>query len=134
MVQELLKANIDLHCLRDCTRGGVATTLVEIADVAQLSVEINEAAIPVNEAVRGACEILGLDPLYVANEGRFIAFVPPAQADRTVTILRAHPAGSESVVIGKVASKPPGQVSLKSIIGAQRIVHMLAGEQLPRIC
>ena len=134
MVQELLEAGIDIHCLRDCTRGGVATTLVEIAQSAQLSIGINETAIPVSEAVRGACEILGFDPLYVANEGRFLAIVPSDQAERTVSLLRGHPAGAEAGIIGEVRSKPLGQVLLKSIIGVQRIVQMLSGEQLPRIC
>ena len=134
MVQELLEAGVELHCLRDCTRGGMATSLVEIAEAAQLSIKIDEAAIPVNEAVRGACEILGLDPMYVANEGRFVAFVPATDADRIVELVRGHRDGRQACVIGTVAAKPPGQVILKSAIGVQRAVHMLTGEQLPRIC
>lgn len=134
MVQDLLDAGIDLHCLRDCTRGGLATTLIEIAEVCQLSIEIDEAAIPVEEAVRGACEVLGLDPLYVANEGRFIAFVPADHAESTVEHMRQHPAGRQACIIGTVARQPSGQVTLKGLIGMRRIVTMLAGEQLPRIC
>ena len=134
MVLELLEAGIDLHCMRDCTRGGVATTLVEIAQTAQVTIEIDEAAIPVDEAVCGACEILGLDPLYVANEGRFLAFVPPDQADRVISIMRKHQAARQANIIGSVLGGSRGQVYAKSVIGVQRVIGMLAGEQLPRIC
>ncbi len=134
LVLELLAADIDLHCLRDCTRGGVATTLVEIAGTAKLPIEIDEAAIPVTEAVRGACEIFGLDPLYVANEGRFLAFVPAAEADRALAIMRRHPLGQDASLIGVVGEGTQGFVTLKSLIGVRRVVDMLSGEQLPRIC
>lgn len=128
-VLEMLDANISIHCLRDLTRGGLASGLVEIATSAKLHIHIDESSIPVNENVRGACEILGLDPMYVANEGRFIAFVPPSDVERALNIL-----GSESRVIGRVETGSPGLVSMRSLIGANRIVDMLSGEQLPRIC
>ena len=128
-VLAMLDANISIHCLRDLTRGGLASGLVEIATSANLHIHIHERDIPVNENVRGACEILGLDPMYVANEGRFIAFVPPSDVERALSIL-----GSESRVIGRVENGSPGLVSMRSLIGANRIVDMLSGEQLPRIC
>lgn len=128
-VLALIDAGIEVHCLRDLTRGGLASGLVEIAEASKLHIHINETAIPVQEDVRGACEILGLDPLYVANEGRFIAFVPAADADRTLTLL-----GPESRIIGHVENDLPGLVSIRSTIGAKRIVDMLSGDQLPRIC
>lgn len=128
-VQELLDAGIDIHCLRDLTRGGLATTLVEIARAACMRIHIEETSIPVCENVRAACEILGLDPLYVANEGRFIAIVPQDAVRRTLTIL-----GSDARCIGGVAENERGILTLKGAIGATRILEMLSGEQLPRIC
>jgi len=128
-VQALLNAGIPIHCLRDLTRGGLASALVEIAQGARLHIHIDEAAIPVCEDVRGACEILGLDPLYVANEGRFIAFVDPQRASETVALL-----GGSAREIGAVTAQDDGLVTLKSAIGATRILDMLSGEQLPRIC
>lgn len=137
-VEALFAAGVDVHCLRDCTRGGVATTLVELARAARVQVEIEERAIAVEEPVRGACELLGLDPLYVANEGRFIAFVPGAAAERALAALRAHPVSAGAAVIGRVEAASPeapgGEVRMKSLIGAWRILDMLSGEQLPRIC
>jgi len=133
-VLKLLDAGIAVHCLRDATRGGLATSLVEIAQAARLHIEIEERAIPVREDVRGACEILGLDPLYVANEGRFVAFVAPQDADRALDILRADPVSAGAVRIGQVAAHTSGVVTLRSAIGASRLVDMLSGEQLPRIC
>jgi hydrogenase expression/formation protein HypE len=99
-----------------------------------VQVHIREAAVPVGEEVRGACEILGFDPLYVANEGRFVCFTPEADAGRALRILRSHPLGKEAASIGTVTQKAPGLVTLESRIGATRIVDMLSGEQLPRIC
>ena len=129
-VLSLIESGIRIHCLRDLTRGGLATTLVEITRSARLRIHIDEAAIPVNEDVRGACEILGLDPLYVANEGRFVAFVSPADTARTLELL-----GPESRSIGSVtAADDRGILTLRSTIGAVRILDMLSGEQLPRIC
>lgn len=128
-VLALLDAGIEIHCLRDLTRGGLATTLVEIARSARVRIHIDELAIPVCENVRGACEILGLDPLYVANEGRFIAVVPQEDVRRVLSVL-----GNAACCIGSVAASERGVVTLKSAIGATRVLEMLSGEQLPRIC
>ncbi len=134
LVGRLLEAGQVLHCLRDATRGGLASVLVEIAQAAGLAVRIRERAIPVREDVRGACELLGFDPLYVANEGRFAVFLPAAQADRALEIMRAHPLGAEAANIGEVLEGPAGLVTMTSAIGGSRVVDMLSGEQLPRIC
>ena len=134
MVTDLLSAGIAVHCLRDLTRGGLASALIEIAEAAKVQIHIREVAVPVGEEVRGACEILGFDPLYVANEGRFVSFVPSDQAERALSILRSHPIGKDAAIIGVVAEKPAGLVTIESQIGATRIVDMLSGEQLPRIC
>jgi hydrogenase expression/formation protein HypE len=134
LVFALLDSGIDVHCMRDLTRGGLASALVEIAEAADLHIHIEERAIPVREDVRGACEILGFDPLYVANEGRFGCFVPADQADRALAIMRAHPLGASAAAIGRVTEDQPGLVTMTSAIGAGRIVDMLSGEQLPRIC
>jgi len=135
LVHALLDNGIAVHCLRDLTRGGLASGLNEIAQAAGLGIEIDERAVPVQEEVRGACEILGFDPLYVANEGRFIAFVPEEQAARALEILRANPLGANAARIGAVAAASPHPVvTLKSQIGATRILDLLSGEQLPRIC
>ena len=133
-VAALLAAGLEIHCLRDLTRGGLSSALVEIAGSAKVSLRIQEAAVPVSEAVQGACELLGFDPLYVANEGRFVCFLPAAQAPHALEVLRAHPVSKESTAIGEVRETNPGQVTLTSRIGATRIVDMLSGEQLPRIC
>jgi hydrogenase expression/formation protein HypE len=134
LVQELLRARIEIHCLRDLTRGGLASALVEIAEAAGVNIDIEEVAIPVREDVQGACEILGLDPLYVANEGRMVAFVSPADAERALTCMRAHPLGTQARRMGKVTEDHPGVVTMESRIGAKRVIDMLSGEQLPRIC
>ena len=134
MVMALLDKGIEVHCLRDLTRGGLASALIEIAETARQHIHIEETVIPVRQDVRGACEILGLDPMYVANEGRFAAFVAAEDADRALAIMRAHAAGENAAVIGSVTDGAPGQVTLQSAIGASRIVDMLSGEQLPRIC
>jgi hydrogenase expression/formation protein HypE len=138
LVLELFDAGIEVRCLRDLTRGGLASALVEISEAARLDMQIEENAIPVREDVQGACEILGFDPLYVANEGRFVAFIAPSDADRALTILRAHRLGAGACAIGNVAMvndrSHPGLVTMKSKIGAIRIIDMLSGEQLPRIC
>ena len=133
-VLNLLDSGIEIHCLRDLTRGGLASAIIEIAETAAQHITIEEKAIPVREDVSGACEILGLDPLYVANEGRFIAFLPEADAARALSILQNHPQGQEAVIIGRVTHETPGIVTLQSRIGARRILDMLSGEQLPRIC
>ncbi len=128
-IMALLEADIDIHCLRDLTRGGLASALCEIADSANLHIHIEQESVPVTEDVRGACEILGLDPFYVANEGRFIAFVPPEDAPRTLAIL-----GANAKQIGSVQPDSDQRVTLRSPIGAIRILDMLSGDQLPRIC
>jgi len=116
------------------TRGGLAGALVEIAETGKVNLQIEEQAIPVKEEIQGACEILGLDPLYVANEGRFVCFVPEKQAQRALEIMRAHPIGAEAQQIGMVKMEGEGAVTLKTEIGTYRIIDMLSGEQLPRIC
>jgi hydrogenase expression/formation protein HypE len=133
-VAALLDAGIEIHCLRDLTRGGLASTLNEIAETARVRIEINETAVPVREAVRGACEILGLDPFYVANEGRFAAIVAPGDAERACAVLQKLEVCAEACVIGAVSAAERGTVALRSRIGASRIMDMLSGEQLPRIC
>jgi hydrogenase expression/formation protein HypE len=130
----LLKNNIEIHCLRDLTRGGLATALNEIALSSKTHIEIHESKIPVNEAVKGACEILGFDPLYVACEGRFIAFVPENQAQKALNIINNHQEEKNAAIIGQVVDNREALVSIKSIIGATRIIDMLTTEQLPRIC
>jgi hydrogenase expression/formation protein HypE len=134
LVSALLEGGIEVHCLRDLTRGGLAAALNEIASTAQVQVDIEERAVPVREEVRGACELLGLDPLYVANEGRLVAFVAAKDAERAVAIMRGHPQGGGACAVGKVLLDSPGRVTMKSAIGARRILDLLSGEQLPRIC
>jgi hydrogenase expression/formation protein HypE len=134
LVGAMIEAGIEIHCLRDLTRGGLASALVEIAAVARVKISIDEIAIPVREDVRGACEILGFDPLYLANEGRLIAFVPDREAERALSIMSSHPFGFGASVIGGVTDSQAPLVTLKSRIGATRIVDMFTGEQLPRIC
>ena len=124
----------DVHVLRDPTRGGVASAVNEIADSARVGIRLVEAAVPVLEDVRGACEILGLDPLYVANEGKLLAIVSRDRAQEALGVLRAHPLGHSAAIIGEVVDEHPGRVFMKSRIGGLRVVEMLSGEQLPRIC
>jgi len=133
-VEALLNAEIDIHCLRDLTRGGLATTLNEIASDRNVCIKLEEALIPVEETVQSACEILGLDPLYVANEGRFAVLVPAAQVDAALDALKKVPISQGSVCVGKVEESPGRTVVLESRIGGNRVVDMLSGEQLPRIC
>jgi len=130
----MLAAGIEVHCLRDCTRGGLTSVLNEIAESAKLTIHVEEKLIPVREDVQAACEILGLDPLQVACEGRFAAFVPPDQASEALEILNDAALGSGACQIGAVSAEPEPRVILKSRIGAQRILDMATGEQLPRIC
>ncbi|HEX9009788.1 MAG TPA: hydrogenase expression/formation protein HypE, partial [Holophagaceae bacterium] len=130
----LLEAGLDVHCLRDPTRGGLASVLNEIAAAAGVAIEAREEAVPVAEAVAAACEILGLDPLYVACEGRMVAFLPEAQAARALDLLRAHPEGAGAAVVGRVLEGPAGRVTLRTTLGTARLLDLLSGEQLPRIC
>ncbi len=133
-VLQLLRAGLEVHCLRDLTRGGLTSVLNEIAEAANLAMLVEEPRIPVREDVRAACEILGLDPLQVACEGRFAVFVPEREAERALAILRAHPAGAGACQIGRVTGQGHARVSLRNALGAQRILDMPTGEQLPRIC
>jgi hydrogenase expression/formation protein HypE len=133
-VRALLDAGLEIHCMRDLTRGGLASALVEIAESAKHSIAIDAAKIPVSELVGGACEILGLDPLYVANEGRFICILPAEQAARAVAVINAATPEAAAGIIGIVKPGPAGRVTQRSVIGAERIVDRLSGEQLPRIC
>jgi len=133
-VQALLTADIDIHCLRDLTRGGLATALVELAESSGHSFTIRESDIPVSEAVNGACEMLGLDPCYIANEGRFVAIVPAAQADTALSILKSIDVSRDSQAIGQVHSGKKSQVIYQTRLGHERLLHRLTGEQLPRIC
>jgi hydrogenase expression/formation protein HypE len=134
IVRELLKSGIEIHCLRDLTRGGLASALNEIAEAARVRIEVVEKSVPVREDVHAACEMLGLDPLHVACEGRFVAFVAGKDAERALQIMRGHEMGSGSAAIGRVAESSAPLVTLKSAIGASRILDMPSGEQLPRIC
>jgi hydrogenase expression/formation protein HypE len=133
-VLDLVEAGIAVHCLRDLTRGGLASALVEVAEASRLALSLQEQSIRICAEVIAACELLGLDPLHVANEGRFIAFVAPDDADRAIALLRLHPVSSAAAVIGAVAAGPAGQVSCRGPFGVERIIDMLTGEQLPRIC
>ncbi|MBI3694650.1 MAG: hydrogenase expression/formation protein HypE, partial [Acidobacteria bacterium] len=133
-VAALLQAGIEVHCLRDLTRGGLSSALNEIAGVRGVGIVLRESAVPVQEAVRGACEILGLDPLYVANEGCFATFVPAAQVQQALKVLRRVAVSSRAVSVGDVTQEHPGVVLVESRIGGRRVLDMLSGEQLPRIC
>jgi hydrogenase expression/formation protein HypE len=132
-VMALLDAGLQPHCLRDLTRGGLATALVEIAETVGVAIEIDEGAIEVGEDVRGVCEVLGFDPLHLANEGRCIAILPSEQAIEAARIL-AHTAGTSSTVIGRVTDDKSDRVTMRTRFGASRAIDMLSGEQLPRIC
>ena len=135
LVQAMLAAGGEaVHVLRDPTRGGVASATNEIAQKAGVGIRLREKDIPIAEDVQGACEILGLDPLYVANEGKCLALVAPAAADQVLAAMRAHPLGRQAAAIGEVAAAHPGRVLLRSRIGGTRVVDLLSGEQLPRIC
>jgi len=133
-VKTLLDDGIDIHCLRDLTRGGLGSALVEIAEAAGHDLVIEEQAVAVSPAVAGACEILGFDPLFVANEGRFVAFIPRYQAEQALKILRENEVCNGSSIIGSVTGPGNGKVVLQTVIGSERIIDMPSGEQLPRIC
>jgi hydrogenase expression/formation protein HypE len=134
LVAAMLAACPDIHCLRDATRGGVATVLNEFAYSSGVCIRIRESELPLREEVKGACEILGLDPLYLANEGKLVAVVPGAAAPQVLAAMRAHAAGEHAAIIGEVTAAPAGMVIMDSVFGGQRVVDMLVGEQLPRIC
>lgn len=134
LIDAMLAACPEIRCLRDATRGGVATVLNEFAQSSGVCIRLREPAIPLRNEVKGACEILGLDPLYLANEGKLVAVVPPDAAAGVLAAMRAHPDGIDAAIIGQVAERPAGSVILETGFGGQRIVDMLVGEQLPRIC
>ncbi|MBL8057875.1 MAG: hydrogenase expression/formation protein HypE [Anaerolineales bacterium] len=134
LVQDLLQAAPDVHVLRDPTRGGLAASLNEIAAASGVGMALEERLIPVEPAVQSACELLGLDPLYVANEGKLVAIVPAEQAEAALAALRAHPLGRRAARIGRVMAEHPGLVTTRTGIGGTRVVDMAIGEQLPRIC
>jgi hydrogenase expression/formation protein HypE len=134
LVAEMLRVTRDFRCMRDPTRGGLSSALNEIATQSRVGIELTERAIPIHEEVKGACELLGLDPLYVANEGKLIAIVDPCVAEKVLTAMRRHPLGKEAQIIGTVTGKDPGLVVMRTPLGTTRIVDMLAGDQLPRIC
>jgi hydrogenase expression/formation protein HypE len=134
LTSAMLEACPAIRCMRDPTRGGLASVLNELAAASRVGIELDEAAIPLRPEVRGACEMLGLDPLYVANEGKLIAVVPPADAGRLLEVMRGHPLGRSAALIGQVVADHTGMVILHSLVGGERVVTMLSGEQLPRIC
>ena len=134
LIETLLVAAPAIRFIRDPTRGGLATVLNEIADASQVAIEIEEAATPIREEVKAFCEILGLDPLYLANEGKIVVIAPPDQVDAALAAMRAHPFGEGAALIGRVSRGEAGRVTMRTVFGGRRIVDMLVGEQLPRIC
>lgn len=134
LLETVLEAAPNTRAARDATRGGVASALNEMAEAAGVSIEIDETALPLRPEVKGVCEVLGLDPLYLANEGTLVLFVPEAEAGVALAAMRGHPAGREAAVIGRAASGPAGRVTMRTLFGGQRLVDTLVGEQLPRIC
>jgi hydrogenase expression/formation protein HypE len=134
LMEAVLRAAPGTRAARDATRGGVASVLNELAGAAGLGIDIEEAAVPLRSEVRGMCEILGLDPLYLANEGTMVVVVPEDEAEAALAAMRARPEGREAVAIGRVTARPAGRVVMRTLFGGERIVDMLVGEQLPRIC
>jgi hydrogenase expression/formation protein HypE len=134
LVAAILEVAPDVHVLRDPTRGGLSSALNEIAAASGVGITLDEPSIPIPGPVRAACEMLGLDPLHVANEGKCVVIVPASQADAVLAAMRDRPEGAEAVRIGDVVADHPGMVTIRTIVGSERIVDMLVGEQLPRIC
>jgi hydrogenase expression/formation protein HypE len=134
LVSQMLKVSPRIHCMRDPTRGGLATTLNELARQSNVGITVEEAKIPVKEEVKAACELLGLDPIYVANEGKLVAIVEPADADKILSRMRKNSYGRDAAIIGEVSKEHPGKVIMKTKLGPSQIVDMLSGELLPRIC
>jgi hydrogenase expression/formation protein HypE len=134
LIADLLAAAPGVRFVRDATRGGVATVLNEIADASQVAIEIDEQLTPIREQVKAFCEILGLDPLYLANEGKIAVIAPPDEAEAALAAMAAHPLGASAAIIGNVTAGQTGRVTMRTIFGGRRIVDMLVGEQLPRIC
>ena len=134
LTETMLKACPSIRCMRDPTRGGVSSALNELADASGVGVRLMESSLPLRAEVKAACEMLGLDPLYVANEGKLIAVVPAEDAEKLLAVMRAHPRGQRAVIIGEIVAEHAGMVVMRSLVGGERVVTMLAGEQLPRIC
>jgi hydrogenase expression/formation protein HypE len=134
LIADLLTAVPGVRFIRDATRGGVATVLNEIADASQVAIEIDEDKTPIREQVKAFCEILGLDPLYLANEGKIVVITPPQDAEAALAVMRAHPLGLGATVVGRIVAGDVARVTMRTVFGGQRIVDMLIGEQLPRIC
>lgn len=134
LVADMLAASPHVHVLRDPTRGGVASSLNEIAQASQVGIQIDENKLPVNQAVRSACELLGMDPIFVANEGKLIAITPPESAETVFEAMRRHPLGQRAAIIGRVVEQHPGMLVARTGIGGTRVIPMQIGEQLPRIC
>ena len=134
LVADMLRVTRGFRCFRDPTRGGLSSALNEIAAQSRVGIELEERAIPLRDEVRGACELLGLDPLYVANEGKLVAILDPSSAEEVLAVMRRHPLGAKAEIIGTVTQSHPGVVTLRTNLGTTRIVDMLAGDQLPRIC
>lgn len=134
LIEAVLAVSPSVRAARDATRGGLASALNEMAEASNVAIEIDETALPLRAEVKGMCEVLGLDPLYLANEGTLVLFVPEADADAVLNVMRAMEVGRKAAVIGKAASGPPGRVTMKTIFGGRRLVDTLVGEQLPRIC
>jgi hydrogenase expression/formation protein HypE len=134
LIKEVLQVCPDIHMMRDPTRGGLSSALNEIAGKAQKGIRLDEKQIPIDQEIKAVCEILGLDPLYIANEGKVLLFVPSAEVSKVLQVMHHHPYGKEAVVIGEVVEEHPGRVVMKTLIGSNRVVDMISGEQLPRIC
>ena len=135
VVEKILKVGKkNIHVLRDATRGGLSSVLNELAQLSNLGIVVLEEKVPVRDEVKGACEILGLDPMFIANEGVFVAFVSPDIADSVLEVMQSHPFGKNAAIIGEVVDEHPGVVTVKTIFGARRVLDMISGEQLPRIC
>ncbi|MDF0676058.1 MAG: hydrogenase expression/formation protein HypE [Nitrospira sp.] len=134
IIADLIDSGIEIHCLRDLTRGGLSSVLNELAVAAKVGMVVEEPTIPVREPVRGVCELLGLDPLYVANEGRFVAIIPAPQVDVALTVMHRHEAARLAAHIGVVTDRDPPMVVLRTVVGTHRVLDLLSGEQLPRIC
>lgn len=134
LTRAMLDACPGIRCMRDPTRGGLSSALNELADASRVGVRLTESALPIKPEVKAACEMLGLDPLYVANEGKLVAVVPPEEAERCLAVMRDHPLGRNATAIGEVVEDHPGMVVMRSLVGGERVVTLLAGEQLPRIC
>lgn len=134
LVSSLLQAGIDIHCMRDLTRGGLGAALIELAEESHTTIVLDERSVAVSEAVMGACEMLGLDPFYVANEGRFVIYVPEDAVESCLQLMRQHPLGQGASIIGRVTHDTASQVILETCLGSRRRLHLPSGEQLPRIC